>query len=70
MGECLHDTRRDVCVWRNRLRAVVLVASGCRERHTADGRAVAGRQADQNQLGHKEARPQDYKRKYVAPDWR
>lgn len=40
--------------------SVVLVSSGCRKRHPADGWAVAGREADQNQLGHKEARPQDH----------
>jgi len=38
----------------------VCVCPGCRERHTADGRPVAGWEADPDQLGHQEARrPQD-----------
>lgn len=41
---------------------------GCRERHPADGRTVAGREADQDQLGHKETHPQNYKRRW-AQSW-
>lgn len=34
-----------------------MVRAGCRERHPADGRSVAGREADQDQLGYKETFP-------------
>lgn len=56
------------CVWHSWLSC--LVSSGRRKRHPADGWAVAGREADQNQLGHKEARSQDYQWKYVVIRWR
>lgn len=49
--------------------SVVSASSGRRKRHPADGWAVAGRQADQNQLGHTEACSQDYQRKYVVVRW-
>lgn len=34
---------------------VCVLSSGCGERHPADGRTVAGRQTDQDELGHEEA---------------